>query len=367
MSRTISQELWRQTPRHVFRLDLTAKRFEQLQALWRWSVPFGDICRINYGAQISSAEPKAFGRDRHLHDAASGLVDPKRFYEGSDMSPWHMEWAGVHLEWAARDSFYGPRTESLFENPKLSIRHISGDRDSFVAWVDGDGYYTDHGVIHCVPYRSLRDEPSYRVTDEQSATSANYDLHYLLGIVMSRTVLDYYGELYATGSLQGAFSHVYPNTVKDLPIPRLDGRLPDPPADWLDSLGAAVGGDRQDRAALRRGFASRDEAAAALAAAAERRQDVEGRRVRRRKDFADFMKARAPGWGWPAGASLEAPPPEDDFLASFGDRLESVQALTVIRGQFREQVAAAGDELSEALLLERGIDVLAERVFALAA
>ncbi|MGH2964473.1 MAG: TaqI-like C-terminal specificity domain-containing protein [Solirubrobacterales bacterium] len=366
MTRTISQDLWRETPRNVFRLDLTAERFAQLQALWRWAVKLGDICRVNYGAQISSAEPGAFGRDRYLSQSDDGLGDAKRFYEGRDMRPWGMTWNGTWLDWAAHNDFYGARTRSLFENDKLSIRHISGEHDSFVAWVDEDGYYTDHGVIHCVPYHLVRDEPSYRVHDGRADQSEPYDLYYLLGILMSRPVLSYYAGLYATGSLQGAFSHVYPNTVKELPIPQLDGPPQDAHDDWFERVEAAVGGERYDRGALRAAFPSRSEAISALTAASRRRVALESERAERNANFGDFMRSRIPDWRWPAGATLERPPEEVVFLESVGPQLESVDAVATIRNQFREQTAAAAESDKNAELLERGVDVLADRAFSLA-
>jgi hypothetical protein len=368
MSKSVSQALWGRTPRNVFRLDLTSERFEQLQALWRWAIPLGDVCRINYGAQISNAKGAKveFGRDRYLGRDATNMGEPKRFYEGSDMRPWGMKWPGIYLDWEPHESFYGPRTLGFFESRKLSVRHISGDHDSFVAWVDEDHYLTDHGVIHCVPYHLLLDAKKYRVTAEQAARSRCYDIYFLLGVVMSRTLLSYYAELYATGSLQGAFSHVYPNTLKELPVPRLDSPLGSPASDWSDRLRAAVGGGRFDRAALRAGFPAREDAAATIAAAARRRQELEASRSEHAVDFMDFMHAHVGDWKWPEGQSLELAPAEEEFLEAVGPKLDSMRLVTAVRDQFRAAVAEANRNLDEVTTLERGIDVLVERVFSLA-
>jgi TaqI-like C-terminal specificity domain len=328
-------------------------------------VQFGDICRINYGAQISSRERGGFGRDEHLHEDAEALQDAKKFYEGSNMRPFGMTWAGAYLDWRP-PLFYGPRTTSLFENEKLSIRHISGDADTFVAWVDRNHYYTDHGVIHCVPYHAVAHEPTYRVTEHQAQHSRNYPLFFLLGVVMSRPVLTYYAELFATGSLQGAFSHVYPETVKELPIPRLTEPLGDPAADWTRRTDELAGG-AVDRGTLRRLFPTRNESAATLAAVAERRQQLEGERAQRAMDFRDFMRTRLGGWGWPRGQSLDAPSTEDDFLQSLADQLDTVQAMTAVRDAFRKETTEARRAAEAAANLQRAMDALAERVFALQA
>jgi hypothetical protein len=72
------------------------------------------------------------------------------------------------------------------------------------------------------------------VTSEQEATSRCYSLFYLLGILMSRPAVELYAELYATGSLQGAFSHVYPDMVTGS---RSRGwRVLRPPLPWTGSV-----------------------------------------------------------------------------------------------------------------------------------
>jgi hypothetical protein len=91
----------------------------------------------------------------------------------------------------------------------------------------------------------------------------------------------YYAHLYATGSLQGAFSHVYPDTVKALPIPILTEPPPDPPTDWWDRVRESCPGGNLSRQAMRRAFRSRGELASVIGAIAERRQQVEARREKR--------------------------------------------------------------------------------------
>jgi len=293
--RTIPQALWEQTPNNVYRTDLTTARFAELELLRANAVEFKEICRINYGAQISSMEPGLFKRAEYLAKDDAGMADPKEFYEGSNMRPFGMSWDGYYVDMGPRAEMYGPRTPGFFENDKLSVRHISGDYDTFVAWVDEDHYYTDH-VIHAVPWYSLKDERNakgklvYEVAAEQEATSRRYPLFYLLGILMSRPAMELYAELYATGSLQGAFSHVYPDMVKGLPIPKLNQAPDEPPKDWQRRLIAQARGGRHSRASVWRAFRTRGELAAVLAAAAQARQKLEMGRAERRADFLDFMQ-----------------------------------------------------------------------------
>lgn len=365
-TRTVPQSLWKKTPFNVFRVDLTEARAAELDALLKNSTPFRDICRINYGAQISSTagvhEAGHFGKDEYLADSSSGLDNPKKYYDGDAMRPYGMHWPGTWLDYRP-DLFYGPRKPALFENPKVSVRYVSGDADTFLAWVDQEGYYTDHLVIHATPYHSIRSEPSYRVTDVDAERSRLYPLFYLLGIIMSRPVLRYYADLYATGSLQGAFSHVYPDTVKTLPIPTLMQAPPEPPEDWRESAKALSGGRRVTRAAIRRTFRNRHTVAGVLTAAARSRQQVEAARRSRAENFAALMDSRSPGWRWPSGHSLESPADEATVLRSLGEKSVSIATVTAVRDAYQRETSAAMADVSEAELLQRILDALSDFLF----
>ena len=366
--RTVVQQLWEHTPRNVFRTDLTQQRADELKAMLDGSVLFRDICRINYGAQINSklgAEP-SFGKDEYLSTTDEGLGNPKQFYDGDHMRAYAMVWRGMWVDWQP-DLFYGPRKPALFENPKVSIRYVSGDSDTFLAWVDEERFYNDHLVVNCVPYHLCAGEPSYHVKAELAAASKHYPLYYLLGIVMSLPVLRYYADLYATGSLQGAFSHVYPDTVKQLPIPQLLAPLPDAPPDWFSRVQALGGAGSTSRTAVRREFGTREQLAAVVTACARRRQETELRRVERLHDFTDFMTSRDEKWRWPTGASLEQPPEETVMLQSIRDKNVSVDLVKTVRNEFRQQVTAARGDVAEAELLQSSIDAISAALFAMPA
>jgi|GEM_PF-5749259 len=361
--REIPQALWGETPGNVFRTDLTTKRFEELNRLKKRAVAMGSVCLISYGAQISSKKKGAFGRDQFLSKDPARMAKPKRFYEGSDMRPFGMTWDGTYVDMGHSEEMYGPRTPQFFAAPKLSIRHISGDSDTFVTWVDEDGYYTDHGVIHAVPYCALSQDAPYDITDEQRDRAALYPLFYLLGIIMSRPARELYAELYATGSLQGAFSHVYPNMVKGLPIPKLKKAPEDAPEGWVQQLEELGARGKISRTAIKRVFRKRSEMSSGLTAAARERQRLEGERQKRELDFATFMQIHSPGWSWKRGESLESPPPESEFLARIGKSMISLEAAGLVRSEFQSSVALAASSATKAGLLQRAIDGLAAALY----
>jgi hypothetical protein len=362
IQRRISQELWTRTPRNVFRLDLTAARFAELAALdEHWHV--SDVCYVAYGAQISSAEAGLFGRDEFLAMSPAGMQDPKRLYEGRDMLRFAILDKGHWLDYRP-DVMYGPRTPEFFESPKLSIRYVSGDNDSFLAWVDDtQHYYTDHLVIHAVPWHYLQDADRYRRTEDQQTRSQMLTLWFLLGVLMSDIVTAYYRELYATGSLQGEYSHVYPETVKLLPLPRLDEPVDNPPPNWqtvLDDM------PTQGRAPawIWRQFGGRGGVASVLSAATRRRQEIAFATIRHEHDFLDWMRSSVAGtWRWPAGQSLKSPPTMDEFNGRLQGQNLSLVEYTNVRDTFIAEVQSVAELTGEAARLEAAISAATARLF----
>jgi hypothetical protein len=261
------------------------------------------------------------------------------------------------------EEMYGPRTRAFFESPKLSVRYVSGENDSFLAWVDEEAhYYTDHLVIHAVPWHFLHDEKRYPRTTEQRERSRLCSLWYVLGALMSASVTSYYRELYATGSLQGDYSHVYPETVKLLRIPRLDQPVHEPPDDWQTQLDKLPQPERAPEWLGKR--LTRSEVASVLAAAAKRRQELAFNLLSLEDAFLDWMHAKvAPSWRWGSGESLQNPP----TLEEFNECLQPFNLTFEVYGGVRDTFARLTDQARtlscEAHLLERTLDAATAHLF----
>ena len=252
---------------------------------------------------------------------------------------------------------YGPRTRAFFESPKLSVRYVSGENDSFLAWVDEEAhYYTDHLVIHAVPWHFLGSTDRYLPTPEQLERSRMMPLWFLLGSLMSDSVVSYYRELYATGSLQGDYSHVYPETVKLLPVPRLDEPPAEAPPEWQERLRDLPRGQRAAEWLGRR-FGDRSTVASVVAAAARRRQEIAFALLELERDFVDWMHATVGGgWRWGPGESLLNPPPLDVFNERLQGEGLRFAAYTEVRDTFVRLTDEAATLSNEAGLLQSGLN-----------
>ncbi|MBE9594144.1 MAG: hypothetical protein IMF19_11790 [Proteobacteria bacterium] len=182
----------------------------------RTGVRLGNVYYVNYGAQVSSKKKGEFGKQYLLTKETKG--NPKKFFEGKDLSRFRIRYRGLKLDYNPQ-IMYGPRVPELFESPKLIVRHISGNNDTLISTVDHSGYYCDHGLILATDYKNLKSEDRTKFKGYAIIEDHNYTPEFILGVLNSRLMSFFYRNVYATGSLQGSYSHVYPKHVRDFPLP----------------------------------------------------------------------------------------------------------------------------------------------------
>jgi hypothetical protein len=351
---SVPQLVWYAAPGQVFRHDLTQAVLDWLAQIRRASVAVGSICRVSYGAQISSRERGGFGKQKFLGRDPSSMSNPKRYYEGDDMKPFGMRWDGTYLDYRP-DMIYGPRQAGFFEAPKVSVRHISGDNDSLVVINDAEGFYTDHGVIHAVRYADLT-STTYARTAAEEQLSTGYDTRYIAGCLGSAVCRDYYAALFATGSLQGRFSHVYPEAVKLLPVPKLEAPIvyPEVSLDWIASnMTSDI-----SRLLVDCGVVTASQRGGLMSLAVDGLQTHAARIQKLEQEFLDWMRYRlGVGWRWAAGQSLVSPPSDDQFVASLSRAKLGPSDLSAVRQEFKDATAAVAQSVawrrSVALVLEQ--------------
>lgn len=217
-ARYIPQIQFYNLPNYQLRHEVTASEFKILDKIDSNSIYLGTINYVNYGAQVSSKERGGFGKEQVISKEKKGNY--KKFFEGKNLSRYHVNWSGWYLDYQP-EIMYGPRDPILFESPKIIIRHISGENDSLLVGYDKDGLYCDHGLVLTVGYDFIAGTNLRSEFEGFQRVNQPYDQMYLLAIVASRLLTFYYGLRFATGSLQGSFSHVYPQHVRQLPIHRI--------------------------------------------------------------------------------------------------------------------------------------------------
>lgn len=221
--RQIPQVLFYRLPGHQIRHEVGLAHFAILDKMDEQSTRLGNLCYINYGAQVSSKQKGGFSKADVISDSPCGNAKP--FFEGKNLSRYDIERTGLYLDYRPEE-MYGPRAPELFESPKLVVRHISGENDSLVVGFDEDELYCDHGLVLAVYYDRVANTNLRKEFEGYVQLDDPYDLEYLLATVASKLESFYYGLRFATGSLQGSYSHVYPQHVRHFPIRRITFTTP---------------------------------------------------------------------------------------------------------------------------------------------
>ena len=132
-------------------------------------------------------------------------------------------WNGLYLDYdSKRERFHRPKFRELFESEKIMIRRVSGQTNRLLAQLDNSGLYTNDNIIHVVPWnetiRTLQSPGDYQIDD----FTTDYSLSALLALINSTLVSWYFSVFIATGTLQGSYSGIYPEDVRQLPIRKVE-------------------------------------------------------------------------------------------------------------------------------------------------
>ncbi|OFW72619.1 MAG: hypothetical protein A2W02_02955 [Alphaproteobacteria bacterium RBG_16_64_48] len=215
LSHSISQQLLLAQHENMLRIDLTDDRQTICEKLELTSIRMGDICLVNYGAQMSSREKGRFGKDYVLRDSPVSKTC-KKTIAGRNLYRYSAKWDGKYVEWKLAPEMYGSREPAFFETPKLMVRDITGTHRLELA-LDISGLYCDHTILCGLRFV---DAVQWKAVPNSSVEiSRHFPLLLLLGLLASRVVSAYYyWKLTGEGVRTGGGFHTYPKTIRQLPV-----------------------------------------------------------------------------------------------------------------------------------------------------
>lgn len=214
--RDVDLALWRDDPTCQFRIDASADLESITAKIESSGVRLGNICYVNYGAQLASKRPGAFKKKDIVGKERKGNAKP--FYDGKDLQRWSISSRKLFVDYR-KSELYGPRTEKLFEGPKIAIRNISDRGHKIAGMLDETGWYCDHTVVLAVPYSQL-DGTELRTSFEgYEHLKADIPLEFITAVLLSKPATFYYRVKYSNESLQQATSHIFPQQLRAMPVP----------------------------------------------------------------------------------------------------------------------------------------------------
>ena len=216
----IHQAEWLATEGSQIRIRLADPVFRNIVGkISRQSIKVGQFCYVMVGATTHSKDKKSFTKATIL--SMNPIGNAKRFFDGQNVSRYAINWDGRYIDYR-RTEMYGPRVPELFESEKVIVRDVTGANEQLIVAYDDTKMYCDH-LVTCVTYYENVGKAGVQTEFEGHHRIAKPypSLKFLCAVIASRTVTWYFREVFATGTLQGSYSHTYPQQVRAFPIRRI--------------------------------------------------------------------------------------------------------------------------------------------------
>ena len=114
---------------------------------------------------------------------------------------------------------YGPRVPELFEGEKIVVRNLTGANEQLIVSYDNHGFYCDDLVVCVTYYENVEHTTAQTHFEGYDRIPLPYpSLTYATALLGSSLLTWLFRVYFATGTLQGSYSHTYPQQVRAMPI-----------------------------------------------------------------------------------------------------------------------------------------------------
>lgn len=219
IGRQIKQSFYLETRNSIIKTNISnidVEIYNKLNSID--SLKLGKIVCINTGVVAHSrvGSPIKFKKDDVIHkEYKEGY---KKYIVGANMQRYFISYDGDYIDYESKkDYFHRPKFNELFERPKITVRRISGKDNQLIACVDRDNYYSNDNLMHMV----LWDETILKLQKPEkkwSVVMLNIEIEYIMAIIASKLMHYYFKNFLSTDTLQGSFSSIYPEDLRDFPI-----------------------------------------------------------------------------------------------------------------------------------------------------
>ncbi len=221
----INQTEWLSSENYQIRFQLADPNTRSLgNKIWTNSIRLGQFCYVMVGATTHSKDKTSFTKRDIV--STQGVGNAKRFIDGKTLRRYVVDWDSRYIDYR-QDEMYGPRVPELFESDKIVIRDFTGPNEQLILSFDNTGFYCDH-LITCVTYYENVEHTTAQTEFEGfDRMSPPYpSLSYTTALLGSSLLTWLFRLYFATGTLQGSYSHTYPQQVRAMPIRRVKFTTP---------------------------------------------------------------------------------------------------------------------------------------------
>ncbi|MDZ7850175.1 MAG: TaqI-like C-terminal specificity domain-containing protein [Halodesulfurarchaeum sp.] len=203
----------------MLRIDISQRDISIKNKIEKQSIRTGHLCCVNPGVVAHSAKdsPLDFNKDDVIvGNPSSNAV---KYLSGKDIDRHQIVWGGKYMEYYKHQKyFHRPKFPDLFESPKIMFSGISSEKNRIKSVYDSEGYFTNHNINHATLWRESIQQHHSSADYEIADNVEKYNMKYISAIVNSTLMAYYFSNFLATGTLQGSYSSVYPENIRQLPI-----------------------------------------------------------------------------------------------------------------------------------------------------
>ncbi|MYE88780.1 N-6 DNA methylase [Candidatus Poribacteria bacterium] len=221
----IQQTEWLSSENCQIRFQLADPTIRSIgNGIWANSIQLGQFCYVMVGATIHSKDKGSFTKADIVSKQEIG--NAKRFIDGKNLQRYDIDWDERYIDYR-QDDIYGPRVPELFESEKIVVRDVTGADEQLIVSYDNSGFYCDH-LITCVTYYENVEHTTAQTHFEgyDRISSPYPSLTYATALLGSSLLTWLFRIYFATGTLQGSYSHTYPQQVRAMPIRRINFTTP---------------------------------------------------------------------------------------------------------------------------------------------
>ena len=219
----IPQQFFKTLKNCTFKTTVTHNDILVYNKILEKSFKLGELFCVNVGVVAHSrvGSPIQFKKDDVIHNEHSD--DYKKYIIGSNLSRYSIFFENQYMDYESKkEYFHRPKFNLLFDNNKIILRRTSGNNNSIIACFDNDKYYTNDSMMHLVRWSD--EILDYQKPDNrwQINTNMHFDEKFILSLLCSKLTTYYFSKFLSTDTLQGAYSSIYPEDVREFPIIRIN-------------------------------------------------------------------------------------------------------------------------------------------------
>lgn len=202
----------------------------------------GDYCYVSYGLRLNSDEKTAKGefKKADLLSKEPDDIHCRKIIEGKDLEKYHVK-KHQYVEWGTTrcpSKLVRPTFSEFYDHPKLFCNYL-GDLTCMVDYENN--FIHTHLITGCVLWKYLHGVENKSILSsikkfstmtrqEMERLSESIDLRYLLGILNSS-----YASILLSNIRSGDY-HIYPEHIRNIPIPSASKEKQKPIIDLVDSI-----------------------------------------------------------------------------------------------------------------------------------